>query len=224
MSLLRIAILGAGKVGGTLGRKWIQAGHTVAFGVTNPSGDRAESLRQEFGSRVSIGLPVEALAESDVVLLAVPGNVVEEVIATYASLLDHKIILDAANKYRNGSNRNYATQNPQWNEPELNSLSFIQAHAPHAHAYRAFNSYSIHPFADPIYQGVQADLFYCGPAGEEKAIVEQLITEVGLRPIYLGENTMVEVVDGVIRLWAALAFYQEKGVDNVAFKVLTRSE
>jgi predicted dinucleotide-binding enzyme len=147
---------------------------------------------------------------------------VEEVIATYAHLLDHTIILDAANKYRNGSNRNYANHNPQWNEPELNSLSFIQTHIPHAHAYRAFNSYSIHPFADPIYQGVQADLFYCGPAGLEKAIVEQLIAEIGLRPIYLGESNMVEVVDGVIRLWAALAFFQDMGVNQVAFKVLTR--
>ena len=222
MPELYIAILGAGKVGGTLGRKWVKAGHTVAFGVTNLASERAESLRQEFGSQVFIGSPEEALANSKVVLLAVPGDVVEEVIATYAHLLDHKIILDAANKYRNGSNRNYANHNPQWNEPELNSLSFIQAHAPHAQAYRAFNSYSIHPFADPIYQGVQADLFYCGPAGAERALVEQLITEIGLRPIYLGDSNVVEVVDGVIRLWAALVLLQDKGMDHVAFKVLTR--
>lgn len=77
MSSLRLAILGAGKVGGTLGRKWVQAGHTVAFGVTNPTSERAESLRQEFGSQVSIGSPAEALANSEIVLLAVPGNVVE---------------------------------------------------------------------------------------------------------------------------------------------------
>lgn len=69
---------------------------------------------------------------------------------------------------------------------------------------------------------MQADLFYCGPAGSEKAIVEQLIAEIGLRPIYLGESTMVEVVDEVIRLWAALAFFQDMGVNHVAFKVLTR--
>ncbi len=125
-------------------------------------------------------------------------------------------------KYRNGSNKNYANHNPQWNEPELNSLSFIQKHAPHAQAYRAFNSYSIHPFSDPIYQGVQADLFYCGPAGAEKAIADQLIADVGLRPIYLGDSNVVEVVDGVIRLWAALALLQDRGMDHVAFKVLTR--
>ena len=35
------------------------------------------------------------------------------------------------------------------------------------------------PFANPIYQGVQADLFYCGLAGAEKAIVEQLIPIFG---------------------------------------------
>ncbi len=37
MTSLRIAILGAGDIGGTLGRKWARAGHTIAFGVKNPA-------------------------------------------------------------------------------------------------------------------------------------------------------------------------------------------
>jgi len=34
---MRIAVLGAGNVGGTLGRRWADAGHDVAFGVRRPS-------------------------------------------------------------------------------------------------------------------------------------------------------------------------------------------
>src|SRR3974377_1261539 len=34
---LSIAVLGAGNVGGTLGRKWHVAGYRVAFGVSDPN-------------------------------------------------------------------------------------------------------------------------------------------------------------------------------------------
>jgi hypothetical protein len=42
MSSLHIAILGAGDIGVTLGRKWARAGHTIAFGVKNPASEKAQ--------------------------------------------------------------------------------------------------------------------------------------------------------------------------------------
>ena len=30
---MKIAVLGAGNIGGTLGKKWLAAGHEVVFGV-----------------------------------------------------------------------------------------------------------------------------------------------------------------------------------------------
>jgi predicted dinucleotide-binding enzyme len=168
---------------------------------------------------VLIGSSAEALAEKDVVLLAVPGSAVEEVIATHAQLLDHKIIIDATNQLVKG--QTVATQTWQ-GKGALNSLSTIQAHVPHAQVFRAFNSYAWEAFADPIYQGVQADLFHCGPNGDELAVVEQLITEIGLRPVRLGGLDKIGVVDEVLQLWGTLALFQGWGRDNVAFKVLTR--
>jgi len=219
MSSLRIALLGAGDVGGILGRKWARAGHTVAFGVKNPASENAQHLREELGDQLLIGSPAEVLAASDLVLLAVPGSAVEEVIAIHAQLLDHKIIIDATNQIHKGQSE--VTKQLQ-GKGILNSLSIIRAHAPHAQVFRAFNSYGWEPFADPIYQGVQADLFYCGPEGAPLAIVEQLITEIGLRPVYLGGLDKIEVVDEVLQLWASLALFQGRGRNNIAFKVLTR--
>ncbi|MBO0778000.1 MAG: NAD(P)-binding domain-containing protein [Ktedonobacteraceae bacterium] len=219
MSLLRIAILGAGDIGGILGRKWAQAGHSVAFGVKNSSSERAQNLRADLGEHILIGSPAEALTQGDIVLLAVPGSAVEDLIKTHAELLDHKLIIDATNQITKGQTA--ATK--QWQgRGSLNSLSTIQTHAPHARVYRAFNSYAWEAFANPLYQGVQADLFYCGPDGEDQAIVEQLIAEIGLRPLRLGGLDKIEVVDEVLQLWATLALFQGWGRDNVAFKVLTR--
>src|SRR6266567_3162688 len=52
---------------------------------------------------------------------------------------------------------------------------------------RAFNTYGWENFADPLYQGVPGDLFYSGPAGSSQTVVEQLISEVGLRPVRVGD-------------------------------------
>jgi len=219
MSSLRIAILGAGDVGGTLGRKWARAGHTIAFGVKNPASEKAQSLREELGEHVLIGSPTEALAKSDIVLLAVPGAAVEEIIAIHAPLLDHKIIIDATNQITRGKSE--ATK--QWQgQGALNSLSPLRTHAPDAQVYRAFNIYAWEAFAEPIYNGIQADLFYCGPEGEALTVIEQLIAEIGLRPMRLGDLDQIEVVDEILRLWATLALFQGMGRDRVALKVLTR--
>jgi 8-hydroxy-5-deazaflavin:NADPH oxidoreductase len=64
-------------------------------------------------------------------------------------------------------------------------------------------------------------MFYCGPEGPGKALVEELISDIGLRPVYVGGTDQVGVVDGVLRLWAALARGQNMG-RSLAFKVLAR--
>ena len=41
---MKIAIIGAGNVGGTLGRAWVKAGHEVMFGVRDPSSPKVAAL------------------------------------------------------------------------------------------------------------------------------------------------------------------------------------
>ena len=206
MNELRIAVLGAGNIGGTLGRKWVVAGHKVAFGVTNPDSARAQKLRAEVGNGVTIDLVAAALADSDVVVMALPGNAMDETIIKHAAQLDGKIIFDTANRLGGGP---------------MNSFATFQTHTPQAHIYRAFNSLGWENFADPVFDGIQADLFYCGPDGDAREVAEQMIVDVGLRPIRLGDVEQVSLVDSVGSLWFALVFGQGKG-RHLAFKVLSQ--
>jgi predicted dinucleotide-binding enzyme len=206
MAEFRIAVLGAGNIGGTLGRKWVAAGHTVAFGVNNPDGAKSQALRAELGNKVTIGSAADALVAADVMVMAIPGTAMDEAIMTNAAQLDGKIIIDTANRMGGGS---------------TNSLTTFQTHTPHAHVYRAFNTLGWENFADPLFDGVQADLFYCGPAGDTREVVERLIADVGLRPMWLGDVDQVGLVDAIGGLWFALALRQGKG-RHLAFKVLTR--
>lgn len=204
---LAVTILGAGNIGGTLGRKWLATEHKVTFGVSNPQGERAQALHSELGNSIMIGTTSEVLAqEADVIVMALPGVVMDSTIKAYAAQLDGKIIIDTANRMAGGP---------------LSSLATFQQQTPHAHIYRAFNTLGWENFADPLFDGVPADLFYCGPDGEPHKAVEQLIADVGLRPMYLGGVEQTTLVDSIGSLWFALVFGQHKG-RHLAFKVLER--
>ncbi len=128
----------------------------------------------------------------------------DETITSYAAQLDGRIIIDAANRLGGGP---------------MNSLATFRERTPRARIFRAFNSLGWENFADPLFDGVPADLFYCGPGGG--SVIEQLIAAVGLRPVYAGGVDQVGLVDSVGALWFALALGQGIG-RHLAFKVLTR--
>src|SRR5690348_4055999 len=102
MTALNVAVLGAGHIGGTIGRKWAEAGHDVSFGVTDPSGPKSQALREELGDKVAIGSPADALASGDIVLIALPGAALDQAVAENAASLDGKVIIDAANNMGSG--------------------------------------------------------------------------------------------------------------------------
>jgi 8-hydroxy-5-deazaflavin:NADPH oxidoreductase len=187
---MRIAVIGAGRVGGTIGGKWEAAGHEVVYGLRETS--------KKTGAK-----PIaEALRSADIVLLAIPGAAVVQLAQEHAKELDGKLVIDATNNFPG---------------PSMNSWSEISAALPKAKLYRAFNSYGFDVFAEPTLGGERADLFYAGPEGESQKEVEQLITDVGLGPVWVGGPDTVEVVDGVLRLWFTLARHRGR---RIAFKLI----
>jgi hypothetical protein len=188
---MRIAVIGAGKIGGTLGGKWEAAGHEVIYVLRDPVKKR--------GAR-SIS---DALGGADVVLLAIPGDAVVALVRQHSKDLDGKSVIDATNNFRAAS---------------MHSWSEVTLAVPNARLYRAFNSYGWDVFANPSVGGEQADLFYAGPDGQGRESVETLISDAGLRPIRVGGADAVDVVDGVLRLWFTLS--QNRG-RRIAFKLLS---
>jgi 8-hydroxy-5-deazaflavin:NADPH oxidoreductase len=195
---MRIAVIGTGKVGGTIGRAWSRAGHAVTFGSRHPASDDAPGDT----AATAASIPA-ALAEADVVLLAVPARSVGELLADNAPALDGRLVVDATNEI---------------GADDMNAAKQVAAAAPSARYARAFNMLGWENIADPFFGGVPADLFYSASAAD-RATVEQLISDVGLRPVYLGEDKQ-DILDGVLPLWATLV--QARGGNRrVAFRVLT---
>jgi predicted dinucleotide-binding enzyme len=199
---MKITVLGTGKVGQTLGTKWAAAGHNVVFGVRDVMAEKVQTLLEE---TTALAAPVaEAIATSKIVVFAIPGTAVPEIVIANKETLDGKILIDATNKIR---------------EAEMNNFETFVTHTPQASLFRVFNSLGWENFADPTFDGEQADHFYCGDSGPAQEVVHSLIADIGLRPIYIGNRDQVGVVDNLVRLYFALAVGQGYG-RHVAFKTL----
>ena len=81
---MRIAVIGAGNIGRTLGGKWAAAGHQVVYGVRSPGAPGTASV-------------ADAVAAAEVVVLAVPGAAAKDVLATLGAALAGKVVIDATN-------------------------------------------------------------------------------------------------------------------------------
>ena len=206
MAQVRIAVLGAGNIGGTLGRKWVAAGHQVVFGVSDPNGAKAQALKADLGDKADIRDAAAAIQGADVVVFAIPGTTIEATISANAAALDGKLVIDAANKMGGGG--------------PADSYAAFQQHTPHARYVRAFNTLGWENFADPQFGDTQADLFYAGPEAD-RATTDELIANIGLRPVWLGGSDQAGLVDSLLTLWFALAIGQRKG-RHLAFKMLTQ--
>ena len=96
----------------------------------------------------------------------------------------------------------------------------LAAAAPTVRSARAFNTLGWENFAEPVFDGVPADLFFsCQP--DDRAVLEELIGAVGLHPAYGGAE-MQNAVDGVLPRWCALV-QQHGGSRHLALRVLRGS-
>lgn len=196
-------MIGAGNVGGALARKWSAAGHQVVIGARDPSKPEVQQLARETGS--AVGSIADAVQGAEAVLFAVPGAAMADTCQALGHALDGKVVFDATNNVGGAV---------------LNNVAAITAAAPESTVYRAFNIYGFESFEDPILGGVQADLFFAGPDGAPRSTAQQLISDVGLRPVWLGGADHAELVDQFTHVWFTLAFEQQQG-RRLAFKLLT---
>jgi predicted dinucleotide-binding enzyme len=181
-----IAIIGTGFIATTLGRALVGAGHRVSFGSRHP--DDSEDGAVPGAEVTSVA---DALAGSEVVILAVPGPAVVDLTANHGSALAGALVIDATNTMGAAT---------------VNSRAELPATVRYA---RAFNTLSGETMADPQFADGPADMFFSAPPADRSA-VEAVIEGVGLRPIYVGEDEEA-VVDALFSLWIDLAVTQGRG-------------
>ncbi|MFF1907266.1 NADPH-dependent F420 reductase [Kitasatospora sp. NPDC058218] len=178
---MRIAVIGAGRVGSGLARAFHAAGLDVALGTRDPAAAPDGPVR-------AVGI-TEALTGADTVVLAVTGTAVDGLLAEHGAALDSLLVVDATNR----------AARP---DGVLHNAEAVARHAPGARYARAFNSAGVELFGGPDHDGAAADLLFSA-AEADRAAVERLIGAAGLRPAYLGPDQYADL-DAALRLLARL--------------------
>src|SRR5262249_60144555 len=101
---MKIAVIGAGSVGGTLGAAWANRGHEVIFGVRDAADPNLKELLVRAGGKARAASVKDAAAAADVVALTVPWPAAQDALRS-AGDLRGKVLLDCTNPLKTALSR-----------------------------------------------------------------------------------------------------------------------
>ena len=189
---MRIAIMGAGNVGGELGKGWARAGHTVVYGVTDPDAGKHAVLAAG-GARITT--VAEAARDTDAIVLAVPWVAVPDVIANCGPL-EGRLILDATNPLAFGAEGLALTLGFSTSGGET-----VAALAPGAFVFKTMNQVGFAVMSDTIGYLSKPVMFVAGDDASHKAIVFGLVADLGFAPRDAGPLDRSRLLEPYAMLW-----------------------
>lgn len=210
---MRIGIIGAGTVGGTLARAWASTGHHVALATRDPDDPRLATLAMSIGPNASAGGVARVVEHSEVVVLATPWTAVRESPGVAVDW-SGKILIDCTNPLR---------PDFTWLEDdyEVSAAERIAAWAKGASVFKTLNHTGANNMANPVYPGGRAVMFVCGDDAEAKPTVLQLVEDLGFDAVDAGGLKIARLLEPLAMLWIHLALHQGLGRE-IAFALLRR--
>jgi 8-hydroxy-5-deazaflavin:NADPH oxidoreductase len=189
---LKIGIIGAGNIGGSLGKVWSAKGHEIVFGVRDINSPKTQAALAEIGGIVrAVSIP-EAAAWGEVIVLAVPWAAVRETVVAMGDVKG-KIIIDATNRI-----------SPVSPEDEPSAAQAIAKWSPGARVVKAFNTMGWESLLNPVFSGHPVTTFVCGDDGRAKETVMKLAEEIGIQAVDAGTLANAGAVEAVARLWVSM--------------------
>jgi len=178
---MRIGIVGAGMIGSTVAKLWVDAGHEVRLASRHP--EALAPLVATLGSRASAGTPADAASFGDVVMLTVPLKAIPELARDLAPLLSGKIVIDTGNAYekRDGDAAVAATRH------RSGSAGWAAEMFPGARWVKGFNTVYFKVLASEAHRA--GDRLGIPLASDDRAALDtvaQLVRDAGLEPVVVG--------------------------------------
>jgi predicted dinucleotide-binding enzyme len=178
---MKIGIVGAGRIGGTLATLFSRAGHEVTLANSRDPGTLADTVAA-LGPRAHAATAADAAAFGELVAIALP-------LKAYSSLppapFVGKIVVDAGNYYpqRDG-------QVPELDAKSVTSTELLARRLPGARVVKAFNTIYYEHLRDRGQPDARAADRYAIPvAGDDagaKAVLTGLIDEIGFSAVDTG--------------------------------------
>jgi len=183
---MRIAIIGAGNVGGGLASAAVTAGHDVVLSASNPASAQETAART---GATAVNSNAEAVDGADLVVFAVPGGTVAGVAAELTEALAGKIVVDATNPL-NDTYTGLTTVGES-------SAELLQQQLPDATVVKSLNTVFASRYANPTEDGQPLDALIAGDDADAKATVTQLVESIGFRPVDAGGLRMARALEEI---------------------------
>jgi 8-hydroxy-5-deazaflavin:NADPH oxidoreductase len=178
---VRVAVLGAGRIGGNIARRLAEAGHELTLAFARDAG-ALEALAADIGARVAT--PADAVAGAEVVVLSVPWGAVPEALAQAGSL-EGKLVIDTTNQFGSGP-KPAAGQT---------AAAFNAARMPGARYTKSFNTLTAAFQAETAGRDPRVVQWLCGDDADAKRVVAGLIEDAGFLPVDVGGTADAAVME-----------------------------
>lgn len=193
---MRVGIIGTGSVGTALASGLADAGHDVLVGSRTPDTKQLEGLQ--------VVSQDAAAQHGDIVILAVPVDVVTDIAVTLQESLADGPVVDTTNEYPEPS-------------PGPAVAERIAEVVPDVRVVKAFNTIGANRLADPTIDGDPATMLIAGDHSGAVESVETLAGDLGFEPVRAGGLAAAEHLEHLARLWIDLS--QKHGRD-IGFRLL----
>jgi len=193
---VRIAVIGAGNVGGGLGSALAAVGHSVAFGVRDPTSPKTTAALAAIAGATATG-PAESVDRADVVVFTLRWDAVPPIVAAMPSL-DGRIVIDAMNRFDG--------------EPGRSTTQDLADLLPGAKLAKAFNTIGFENLTTAHDRREPAAMFVAGDDPDAKRVAMDLAAEIGFLPEDAGGLPNAKALEEMVRVWLALSKTHGRGV------------
>jgi predicted dinucleotide-binding enzyme len=178
---MRIGIIGAGMIGSTLAKLWVEAGYEVR--VASRHVETVRQLIEPLGPRASAGTPLDAAMFGEAILLTIPLKAIPDLARDLSATLSGQLVLDTSNAYerRDGDTARQASAHSQ------GSAGWAAAMFPGSRWVKAFNTVYYKTLATEAHRkGERVGIPLA--SDDQKALEESavLVRDAGFDPVIVG--------------------------------------
>ena len=185
---MKIGIIGTGEIGVALARHWARAGHQLLISSRHP--EQLQALARELGPNVKVGMPREAAAFGEVVLVSVPYHATAQVGRDYAAELKDNVVLDTGNPYPSRDCEMAVRDRARGTG--VASKEYL----PGTKLVRAFNAINSGPLASEAFRKPEKiGIPLASDHADALKVAEQLVTEAGFDPVVVGDLSRAREFD-----------------------------
>lgn len=219
---MKIAVLGTGMVGDTIGSRLIEVGHEVKMGSRTADNEKAKAFVAKHKGKASAGTFADAAAFGEIIFNCTAGAAsVEALKMAGETNIGGKIIVDIANPL------DFSKGAPPSLLPTLNNTHSlgeeIQKNFPSANVVKTLNTMWCGLMVNPaMINGGDHTNFICGNNAGAKQKVKEILNEFGWRNeniLDLGDITSARGTEAVLPIWLRIWQATQNGAFN--FKVVS---